>query len=485
MKQVSHFFALTVACLLGLTNSASAQNPITWDASVQMYPGTTEQIFVNTIGVLVYATNLDQRRDGTTTVTVNGVDFVETNLANLGSVVSPIGVAMSTTVPNDTGASYLGGSFTSDGDIFNLIATGIFNPGDVTFSGLTPGRTYQIQAFVNDARNGRHREFVCLFSDGVNPLTLANASACRLSNLSPNGPNRACLIGDSFYVGTARAGGLLEQGVSFPLDYSRSVSGSTVSQFPTAIAAKGAMPDLVILVRGINDIAGGTSTTVADFMAKLDSATNAAFAAGATRVMVGTVPPFASVLSGGYSAEKQQLILDVNDAIRNQPNPAIGVCDIHGILVDPATGFLADQYKRSTNDIHPNMTGSQAIADGLAAIIDSDTTVYGEPSGDSITGTFVAGADGTQFFSINGSVDGGATFENGGRAQINAIQLRDITDVVLLGDVDLNGEVNFFDVFPFITILAEGTFQAEADCDESGAVEFSDISAFIAILSGT
>ena len=56
---------------------------------------------------------------------------------------------------------------------------------------------------------------------------------------------------------------------------------------------------------------------------------------------------------------------------------------------------------------------------------------------------------------------------------------------ILLGDVNLDGAVNFLDIPPFISLLASGTFQAEADCNESGTVDFQDIPAFIAILSGS
>ena len=54
---------------------------------------------------------------------------------------------------------------------------------------------------------------------------------------------------------------------------------------------------------------------------------------------------------------------------------------------------------------------------------------------------------------------------------------------VLLGDVDLNGVVEFLDINPFIGVLTANGFQPEADCDESGEVDFLDISALIAILS--
>ena len=54
---------------------------------------------------------------------------------------------------------------------------------------------------------------------------------------------------------------------------------------------------------------------------------------------------------------------------------------------------------------------------------------------------------------------------------------------VLLGDVNLNGTVDFLDIAPFISILSTGAFQAEADVDQSGSVDFLDILPFIGILS--
>ena len=61
-----------------------------------------------------------------------------------------------------------------------------------------------------------------------------------------------------------------------------------------------------------------------------------------------------------------------------------------------------------------------------------------------------------------------------------------VTDVVdvLKGDVDLSGEVNFFDIAPFIVVLSEGGDQAQADCDCDGDVDFFDIQPFINILAG-
>ena len=71
-----------------------------------------------------------------------------------------------------------------------------------------------------------------------------------------------------------------------------------------------------------------------------------------------------------------------------------------------------------------------------------------------------------------------------GNAVINAFSLSvtSNSDETLLGDVNLDGVVNFLDIPPFISLLIDGEFQAEADCDESGDVTFMDIPVFIGLL---
>ncbi len=54
---------------------------------------------------------------------------------------------------------------------------------------------------------------------------------------------------------------------------------------------------------------------------------------------------------------------------------------------------------------------------------------------------------------------------------------------VRLGDVNLDGVVDFFDISPFILVLSAGALQAEADVNKDGDVNFFDISSFIALLS--
>lgn len=54
---------------------------------------------------------------------------------------------------------------------------------------------------------------------------------------------------------------------------------------------------------------------------------------------------------------------------------------------------------------------------------------------------------------------------------------------ILLGDTNLDGEVDFFDISPFIVILSGNGYQDQADMDQNGLVDFFDISPFIEVLS--
>lgn len=58
-----------------------------------------------------------------------------------------------------------------------------------------------------------------------------------------------------------------------------------------------------------------------------------------------------------------------------------------------------------------------------------------------------------------------------------------VSDPVLLGDINLDGILDFFDISAFIEVLAGGGFQAEADCDEDGDIDFDDIRPFIVLLA--
>jgi len=55
----------------------------------------------------------------------------------------------------------------------------------------------------------------------------------------------------------------------------------------------------------------------------------------------------------------------------------------------------------------------------------------------------------------------------------------------VLGDANLDIEVTFADIPPFIALLIADSFLAQADCNQDGVVDFADIPAFIAILVGS
>ena len=54
----------------------------------------------------------------------------------------------------------------------------------------------------------------------------------------------------------------------------------------------------------------------------------------------------------------------------------------------------------------------------------------------------------------------------------------------LLGDLNLDGNVNLLDVDSFVAAVSTGVFQCEADTNEDGQINLLDVDSFIAILSG-
>ncbi len=67
--------------------------------------------------------------------------------------------------------------------------------------------------------------------------------------------------------------------------------------------------------------------------------------------------------------------------------------------------------------------------------------------------------------------------------ELATVYTYDTDSTVLLGDADLNGVVNFLDIQPFIALLSNNMYLAQADIDGNGSVDFLDIQPFIVILS--
>ena len=54
---------------------------------------------------------------------------------------------------------------------------------------------------------------------------------------------------------------------------------------------------------------------------------------------------------------------------------------------------------------------------------------------------------------------------------------------VLIGDINLDGEINLLDVQPFVELLTTGGFQIEADINGDGFVDLLDVQPFVQLLT--
>ena len=125
------------------------------------------------------------------------------------------------------------------------------------------------------------------------------------------------------------------------------------------------------------------------------------------------------------------------------------------------------------NHLAFDLSGDLAATNGAVSLL-LQFSVVRRDTGDVI--------DSDPFFLIfnNGlSEDEGGEFE----AALLAFGLDEGGEAPLLGDVNIDGVVDFFDISPFIDLLSNQEFQAEADFDQNEVVDFFDISGFILALS--
>ena len=179
-----------------------------------------------------------------------------------------------------------------------------------------------------------------------------------------------------------------------------------------------------------------------------------------------------------------------NLRVTNVSLDASFVSDPNSIAFDP-TGIM-------------QLGGSYAQADFATLEIDLGGTHPGEfdqlqVAGDvSLSGTLdvslIDGFDGAsgQSFDIITADSVTGTFDNviapeGMNVQVNysgsTVSLAVTDDSFLLGDINRDGEVNFLDIAPFISVLSTSNFQEEADINGDGMVSFLDIASFIVLLS--
>ena len=163
-----------------------------------------------------------------------------------------------------------------------------------------------------------------------------------------------------------------------------------------------------------------------------------------------------------------------------------GGLGINSAVSDTARNFESDEGWEFTfnTDVHlQNMNLVLTNTGGTLTISSEsfpDIALAGELDGDNDLGNTFVPADTlvSIFYSHTGpqGTDG---------PRIISLSVAEVeADNCILGDINRDGEVNFLDVSPFISVLTAGEFLCEADINQSGVVNFLDISPFISLLSG-
>jgi len=179
---LSSLFALP-----GITGAAL----IAWQPSVQMFPGTTTDTFVDSSFGLQQTLAFNPNDGLTNDITLNGVTFTDVQGPDTSSLLGTAGETVTLGVGSitaNTGA-FGDGSFSGNGDIFDVLRSATWNVQSVTLDNLFPGREYQVQIFTNDARGNRNSNFQAGFSDGVNNFaTSLSGGTAGIANLSNRDP---------------------------------------------------------------------------------------------------------------------------------------------------------------------------------------------------------------------------------------------------------------------------------------------------------
>ena len=149
-----------------------------------------------------------------------------------------------------------------------------------------------------------------------------------------------------------------------------------------------------------------------------------------------------------------------------------------GGLIDGGAGAL---FELSPGDVFDGLSGggqnSFRMGTGVTGVL-----TFGFVSGEGSVGYFridLGLGNGPVVF-LDGEV---AVLDENGENDFTITVPDGVEPFVLRGDVNLDGMVNFLDIAPFISRLADMENQAEADLNEDGVVNFLDISPFIQALT--
>jgi len=178
--------------------------------------------------------------------------------------------------------------------------------------------------------------------------------------------------------------------------YSNSISGRTlatgITDLPSQISLSAfnyvglqtyaafqdfvARPGLVIVALGVNDTNAGA--TLSNMQDRFEDMTSACFDGGAINILWVNIPPWKANASWTQGKEDVRTAYNVWLPTRVAQDSRLHFFDISSVLGDTDPLYLKTEYERSGIDedgLHPNATGSAAIAAAISPVITSITGV--------------------------------------------------------------------------------------------------------------
>ncbi|MDP4645132.1 MAG: carbohydrate-binding protein [Opitutales bacterium] len=398
---------------------------------------------VETDGIPVFAIDASTSGDGTSTIAVTGKNGAEVifqsfdaenaaeharfsskfrNMANFGGGSSDYGGIV------DDG--FWQGSDSIDGETVE------FSTDTVNLTGLTIGEEYLIQYWAQDA--GRNPTFLTVIDGSTNLMLDTDDATYSNSGQFVVGTFTADATSQTFAVSGTLNGSNNYGRAQLNAIQLRRLEDPFIEWQPSVDMYPGATTEAFVNNWSSTSVLAYNATTTAGVTANptiplnnvtftsIDSAT---LNAGYTDAVSGVTIQAAA--STEHATAFQDGAFSGNGNIYNviaSGHWALDAFTISGLT--PGTNYqiqvFTNDARRDSNYSVGFSDGSQSHADsilaGTAGLSDLNNDDVGDESGDSIVGTFTA-TSGIQTFSIRGTANAGASWNNGAQSQINALQI--------------------------------------------------------------
>ena len=342
------------------------------------------------------------------------------------------------------------------GGIFNL--AGLLTLTDCTVSGNRAGDGAGAVGFGQDATGGEGGGIFSSTSSRSNfPPFLVLINTTVSGNFSGAGGTN-----DGDPAPGGRGGGIFT--VSNTVIVNSTISGNSTDsgtvEDPTFEADGGGIAFITFGSRSLNIF---NSTITDNVVAGADSTGGGIYANRAVIVEN-------SIIAGNIADDNTDFeffdggVLIANHSLIEQADVTITSGGDNLIGVSPNLGPLADNG--GITETHALLAGSPAIDAGdpnFDPVLSPDLTIDFDQRGDPFARVADGGVDGL-------------------RIDMGAYELSGV--VVVTGDVNCDGAVDFLDIAPFINLLATNGFSPKADINGDGLVNFLDIAPFINLLAG-